>query len=98
MQEVNNLLFMTVATQINPKIGGFAGTYSPGDPSSLSGPFNEQGRTLRQLLCLIVSKSKGGMWVVTEPPGNASFATRASWVILEYSLPLSENLSRLTKR
>jgi hypothetical protein len=98
VQAVNNLLWMTVATQINPKIGGFAGSYPSGDLSNLTGPFNEHGRTLRQLLCLIVSKSKGGMWIVTEPPGNASFVARSSWVIVEYSRPFSENLSRLLAR
>lgn len=96
VQEVSNVLFMQLRSELDPKPGGFAGTYAPGDLKNLIGPFTERGRTLRQLLNLIVVRSKGGMWIadqsVIRDPG---VQPQRFWTILEYSQPIAENLAVL---
>lgn len=89
LQAVSNLLFMELATAVDPKKKGFAGHIDPGDGEDLIGPFVERGRTVRQLLTsLIKKKSTGAMWVIPSlSPQDAMNPRLPFWRILEYNDP-----------
>lgn len=94
--ELSNLLYMTLAVQVDPSIRGFAGHFKAG-PGARIGPFHESGKSVRELLNLLVTSGSPSTWiaygagVLKSEPLKGPF-----WVILEYDEPLEE-LSRVTK-
>jgi hypothetical protein len=88
VQELSIALHMQLVTDLNPKIGGFAGNYPSGDLKNLVGPFAEYNRTVRYLLNQIVSQSKGGAWIAEIPWGlRGDFGVpekRRIWTVIEY--------------
>jgi len=98
VQEISNLLFMNLMIEIDPVHRGFAGNYSPGDPKELIGPFSENGKTVPQLLDLVVSSSKGGMWIANSSVRSLTVTTeKPLWTIVEYSWPFDENCAVIRK-
>lgn len=51
-----HLLSMTLTMAADPAVKGFAG-----DPDDMVGPFQETGKTVRQLLIALLRHSRGGM-------------------------------------
>src|SRR5579864_104679 len=86
VQQASMNLFMTVALLVDPSIQGFAGSFNPGNVSHSIKPIDERGRSLRDLLTLIVSNSaRGGAWISDECAQNDPSLTREPcWTILEY--------------
>ncbi|HYM11899.1 MAG TPA: hypothetical protein VEU62_14275 [Bryobacterales bacterium] len=87
-------LHMWLRSQSDPSIKGFAGDSLGGDFDDLTGPFDGHDNTVRELLTLIVSGSKGGMWVAQGPDilRSRSLGSRPFWKILEYSQPMQFNM------
>ncbi len=86
-------LQLRVAKNLDPSIQGFAGSFNPGVRTNLVGPFAEHGRTVQDLLNLIVGSSKGALWVATVPDGfrlRESPARFPIWSILEYQMSPAE--------
>jgi hypothetical protein len=78
----NMALFARLVRLGEPSLQGFAGHLSDRVPNDTVGPFDESGRSARELLTLIVGQSNGASWVSGEcsrPAGG-----RACWSILEY--------------
>jgi hypothetical protein len=82
----SNVLFMSMRQQIKPG-EGYAGHYGVVDDTDLVGPFDEKGKTVRELLNLIVTSSKGALWVTTGPCVRKGSPPDLFWTILEYSDP-----------
>ncbi len=63
-------LFFFLRDQALHPQGGYAGSISqPAEDDNLVGPFTEEHRSLRDLLDILLSRStRGGVWIVTEPP------------------------------
>ena len=83
---------LRLARELDPSLGGFAGSFSPGDSTDLVGPFDEYNASVQHLLNLIVGASKGASWIATVPddyrlPGSP--AQYPMWIILQYSAPVS---------
>ena len=88
-------LFMEVARLADPSIGGFAGDYNPGNANDLVGPVNEQNKSLRELLTLIVSRSRGGAWISGRcAVTDESISHEPCWTILEYDLPRESTVAK----
>jgi len=88
-------LFMTIARLADPSIGGFAGDFNPGNANDFAGPFNEQNKSLRDLLTMIVGRSRGGAWISGRCAVTDESITREPcWTILEYSLPLEATVEQ----
>jgi hypothetical protein len=88
-------LFMTVARLADPSIGGFAGDYNPGNTNDMFGPVNEQNKSLRELLTLIVGSSRGGAWISGRcAVTDESIARQPCWTILQYTLPLESTVTQ----
>ncbi len=82
---------MFLEEQIKPS-KGYAGHFRVADSADLVGPFDEKERTVRELLNLVVSSSKGAAWVTTAPYDKKTpTAPGMFWTILEYSDPNLEN-------
>jgi hypothetical protein len=77
-------LFAKLMLLANPSIHGFAGHLSDRVPDDQVGPFEEHGRTVRDLLTLIVGRSAGGAWVSGRCAGPAQSANGPCWTILQY--------------
>lgn len=96
VQAVSNVLRMSLVRQLGPEVTGFAGSYRSGDVGDTVGPFAEVNRSIRDLLNLVVTGSRGGVWIarggaITE----GSLPEEPYWEILQFSSPREENLSRL---
>ena len=78
--------------ELNPEIQGIAGSFYSGDQSDLVGPFDERGKTVGQLLNLIVSASKGATWLAQIPDSSAvrSSAVDQMWTVIEYNRPMAD--------
>lgn len=88
-------LYMEVARLADPSIGGFAGDYNPGNTNDFVGPVNEQEKSLRDLLTLIVRSSRGGAWISGRcAVTDESIAREPCWTILEYTLPLASTAAQ----
>lgn len=86
LQTVNNLLYMTLVMQADPRIRGIAGNYPPGDESDIAGPFREHNRSLRELLSLLLLNSRGGVWVAHERGSPDEVAPgKPFWAIVQYA-------------
>ena len=90
VQNASNVLFMSLEQQVEPK-AGYAGHFRVGDRKDLVGPFDENEMTVRDLLNLIVTSSKGAMWITTKPHIWAKALPGQFWQILEYSDPAIAN-------
>jgi hypothetical protein len=91
LQETSNALYMSLVTDLNPEITGFAGHYFPGDLKDQVGPFREYNRSLRHLLNAILVQSKGGAWIsriAWKLRGNLKIPEkRRIWTFVEYGMP-----------
>jgi hypothetical protein len=93
VQSLSNLLFMDLVLVDNPHHGGFAGGYLGGDPKDQIEPVDKRNESVRNLLDLIVTSSKGGLWITVSRYGRSlPISNRPFWRVLEYSQPLSTNL------
>jgi hypothetical protein len=93
---VDSTLKMTFAAAANPSIQTFVGSFPGGDPADLVGPFDEQRKTLRELLNRLILESNGALWVVYGPAESAPTPPKGGfWRILPYSLERSSILSLL---
>ena len=93
VQEVSNALYMTIAMLADPSIQGFAGTHRTGDPGDKVGPISEHGRTLRELLNVILIGSGGGTWISsTCSRADSEITQRPCWTTIQYTEPLSSVL------
>jgi hypothetical protein len=69
-------------------------TFAVGDRTDLVGPFNERGRTVSQLLDLIISRSKGASWVALVPDSAATESIPPNiWIVIQYDRPVSDYAS-----
>jgi hypothetical protein len=97
LQAVNNLLYMTLVSEAEPAAQGFAGSFRSGDLEDLVGPFSARDKTVRDLLCLLVTNGAGGMWIVH---GTAAWETAVPkgpfWTLLGYSEP-ADSVARVLK-
>jgi hypothetical protein len=95
--EVSNLLYMELEIAERPELAkqGFAGHFRPGDVKDLIGPFDEQNRTVRELLDLIIRASRGGIWVACQEEKHSVDLGSERWLILTYGEPLQMNLERM---
>ena len=88
LQAASNLLFMYLREEASAQgFGGFAGHYRTGDVHDPVGPFDEHNRSVRELLNLLVSSSRGALWVTAEPSTGAPVPDHAFWTVLEYDDP-----------
>lgn len=92
LQAISNLLNMQLVSDLKaPEVIGFAGDYSPGDLHDEIGPFTERNRTLRFLLGVILSETKGGAWISgIDWKLRGDFALpekRRVWTFVEYGVP-----------
>jgi hypothetical protein len=91
VQEISNLLYMDLVTDLNPQITGFAGHYFSGDLKDQVGPFKEYHRPLRHLLNSILVQSKGGVWIsqlAWKLRGDFKIPEkRRIWAFVEYGVP-----------
>jgi hypothetical protein len=62
------------------------GSFPPGDPDDLVGPYDIKGSTIRSLLCLLVGSSKGATWFIhgKVKPFGTSIGNRF-WTMMPYS-------------
>jgi len=60
LQEVNNILRMSLIWHTRPGLKGIAGKYPSGTATTQDGPFDEKNKTLRQLLNLIMINTQRG--------------------------------------
>jgi hypothetical protein len=84
IQTANNALFLSIQQQIAPR-EGYAGHFRAGDPKDMVGPFDAKDKTVRELLNLIVTSSKGAAWVTTGPYVRTQSPPGNFWRIIEYS-------------
>ena len=71
---------------LGPPPTGVFGSFPPGDPDDLVGPYNIKGSTIRSLLCLLVGSSKGAAWFIHGQvrPFGTSIRNRF-WTLVPYS-------------
>ena len=71
---------------LGPPPTSFFGSFPPGDPDDLVGPYDIKGSTMRSLLCLLVGSSKGATWFVhgQVKPIGISIRNRF-WALVPYS-------------
>lgn len=71
---------------LGPPQTSFFGSFPPGDPDDLVGPYNIKGSTIRSLLCLLVGSSKGATWFIhgQVKPFGTSIGNRF-WTLVPYS-------------
>ncbi len=84
---------LRLARELDPNIGGFAGSFNPGDRTDLVGPFDEHDRSVEDLLNRIVGSSKGASWIATVPDNyklTGSPAQYPIWSIIQYDKPASD--------
>lgn len=87
-QELSNLLRMQLALSLNPNIGGFAGSFPTGSTLEKIGPLGARGKTVRELLNLIVSKAQGAAWITQVPVKQLSVVPpQGLWGIVSYEVP-----------
>jgi hypothetical protein len=79
-------LWNRLESLLGPPQTGFAGSFPPGDPDDLVGPYNIKGSTIRSLLCLLVGSSKGAAWFIhgQVKPFSTSIRNRF-WTLILYS-------------
>jgi hypothetical protein len=82
-------LWMTLERQLDPSIKGFAGDSPVTEPVDEVGPFQERGRTVRQLLVKIVGSSRGASWFPSTYGIRFSFPASINrfWTLVTYSSP-----------
>lgn len=86
LNTASNALKLQLMADLNPAIGGFAGSYAAGDVTDLIGPMEVRGQPVGEILNLIVSASKGGMWLETVPDTGADrMRPEGLWRIIEYT-------------
>ena len=71
---------------LGPPLTSFFGSFPPGDPDDLVGPYDIKGSTIRSLLCLLVGSSKGATWFIHGEvrPFGISIGNRF-WTLVLYS-------------
>ncbi len=82
----SNALLMSLQQQVQPR-NGYAGHYRVADNTDLVGPFDEREKSVRELLDLIVTSSKGALWITTRPYARTESPPELFWTMLEYSDP-----------
>ena len=97
----SNALKLQLMADLNPAIGGFAGSYAGGDAADLTGPVEVRGQPVSEILNLILSTSKGGLWLEIIPDTDADrMPSRGLWGIIEYTesqdvyLPLLSSIAQ----
>ena len=86
LKTASNVLKLQLIADLNPTIEGFAGSYAGGDAADLVGPIEVRGRPVAEILNIIVSASKGGIWVETVPDSEADrVPPRGLWAVIEYT-------------
>jgi len=77
--------------ELDPEIQGFAGSFPTGDRDDLVGPFHEAGRTVTELLNLVVSSSRGASWIALVPDNTVGETIPDNmWVVVQYNRPMSD--------
>lgn len=84
IQVVSNLLFLYLLDQVKPQ-RGYASHYHLGNVKDVIGPIDERGKTIRELLNVLVRSSKGGIWLTTSLYNRTSSSPDRFWTILQYS-------------
>jgi len=86
LKTASNALKLQLMADLNPTIEGFAGSYAAGDVADLIGPMEVRGRPVEEILNVIVSASKGAMWLETVPDTEADrVPPQGLWTIIEYT-------------
>lgn len=68
----------------DPSLQGIGGSVSDQAPRHMVGPLDERGRTVRDLLTLIVGQSSGAAWVAGQCLGPFRAEEGQCWTILDY--------------
>jgi hypothetical protein len=79
----NEAIRMRLAMLTNPS-SGYAGHVSDRLPKEKTGPFAEDGKTVREVLASIVGGSSGAAWVSRRCPGRYRHEVAACWTIFQY--------------
>jgi hypothetical protein len=83
--EASLALLCRVKRVADPSIQGFVGSFSSRYPGDKVLPIDERGRTVCELLTMIVSRSRGGAWVAGScPVSEIPQTSRSCWTVLEY--------------
>src|SRR5262250_1894919 len=86
LMAVNNELWMALEMTLDPSKRGFVGDYPQTDPIEEVGPFNEHGKTVRELLIKIVAASSGATWYPTQNVQSLAPASENGfWTLVTYS-------------
>jgi hypothetical protein len=86
---------MTFAVSVDPSITGFAGSIPGAFVNDRVGPLQATGKRLSELLDMIVTSSKGGLWIAYGSSVTQSKPPKEQfWVVLPYTMAL-EDLFRL---
>ena len=85
MQHAGMVLAINLYSVLNPHSGGVAGDYAGGNPKYLTGPFDLENKTVREILDRIVSQHRNGAWIVQQPPWTMGRDLGYGfWAIIEY--------------
>ena len=85
MQHAGVVLAINLYSVLNPHSGGVAGDYAGGNPKYLTGPFDLENKTVREILDRIVSQHRNGAWIVQQPPWTMGRDLGYGfWPIIEY--------------
>jgi len=68
----------------DPSIQTLLGTYSDRFPDDQEGPMDEHGRTVRDLLTMIVGQSRGGAWISGQCSGQSNATQAPCWNLVSY--------------
>jgi hypothetical protein len=74
----------TLQILADPSAQGFAGSLLGNPPDDTTGPFDEHGRTARELLTLIVGRSAGGSWESGRCAAPKDLGGRGCWTLVQY--------------
>jgi hypothetical protein len=83
------LIWMDLEIDLDRSKHGFGGDSPRSEPPDNAGPFTERGKTIEQLLTLIVSSSHGASWYPTGGALGTSFLSSINrfWTLASYSSP-----------
>ena len=85
LMQANLNLWMSTELTLDPKPRGLGGDSPAGDPADLVGPYNFRRAAVRNVLCRILSDSKGGSFVVTgEPVAFGTASVNRLWTLVLY--------------
>lgn len=80
----NLAVFTRLLLLANPSLQGFAGGVMDGAPEDQVGPFDEHGRSARDIVTLITGQSNGAAWVSGSCREVARGDSGPCWTLLRY--------------